>query len=50
MESDTQEFHMTRDDWRELVFWIAASGVVLTTMLLCFATTDLVVRLLEMVS
>ena len=41
---------MTRDDWRELVFWIAASGAVLTAMLLCFATTDLVLRLVEMLA
>ena len=37
---------MTRDDWRDLVFWMAASGAFLTTFLLMFAVRDVVIRLI----
>lgn len=38
---------MTRDDWRDLVFWMAASGAFLTVFLLTFAIRDVLVRLVS---
>jgi uncharacterized membrane protein len=38
---------MTKQDWRDLVFWMAASGAFLTAILLTFAIRDVVIRLLS---
>ena len=37
---------MTRDDWRELVYWMAVAGAILTTILLIYGVSGTVVQLL----
>lgn len=37
---------MTRQDWRDLAFWMAVSGAFLTVYLMMFNVRDIVMHLL----